>query len=661
MNSWRGALAAAAALYAINAYVVRELFHAGFIRTMGSVEGSYIAISRAAMSNWHDMLWWPWWFSGMPWQNVYQPGFPLTVAALARLSHTTPVVSYHALAAFFYCLGPATLLVLCYALTRSTVYSFAAGLFYSSFSPSVILPVVRHDINGVFRPRRFQSEVHYGEGPHVATLALLPLVILALDRAVETRRPVYCLIAPLGIAAILLTNWPGSIGLAFAIGALAFSKIGAWKWRQWAWLGGITALAYGIACRWIPPSTLKTTLAAAQFSNGNFPFLSKHLVFVAGFLAFLSGLTFLFVRTKTHPNARFLIFLVCFTAVVPVVSACTGVALLPQPHRWHLEMELAMVALGGYAASRWMPRASPRTRAAVGGVFLLFCAVQIVRTRIYARDVFTPIDLSARPEYKIAGWFDTHMPNARVFAPGSVAIWMNTFSDMAQVGGCCDQGVSNFENRIALYTIYTGENAGARDAGISVLWLKALGAQAVAVCGPRSKEPFKPFAHPEKFEGVLPVLWRDGDDVIYAVPQRSSSLAHVVPRSAVAARAPLHGLDIEPLAQYAAALDDPALPLAAFKWTSRHTARIVAELTPDQLISVQESCAPGWHATANGAPRRIQADALGYMTIEPNCSGRCVIELAYDGGEELRYSRIVSWTSLGVLAVWLLARICEGV
>jgi hypothetical protein len=48
-----------------------------------------------------------------------------------------------------------------------------------------------------------------------------------------------------------------------------------------------------------------------------------------------------------------------------------------------------------------------------------------------------------------------------------------------------------------------------------------------------------------KFDGILPVLWRDGDDMIYDIPDRFHSLAHLIPWSVIAA------------------LEDPDLPLCA--------------------------------------------------------------------------------------------------
>jgi len=122
------------------------------------------------------------------------------------------------------------------------------------------------------------------------------------------------------------------------------------------------------------------------------------------------------------------------------------------------------------------------------------------------------------------------MNGARVFAPGNVSLWMNLFTDVPQMAGCCDQSVPDFEDRIADYTIYSGQNAGARDAEYSVLWLTLYGADAVGVTGPKSSEPIKPFRNPEKFSGVLPELWRDGDNRVYRVPRKAADPVRVIPK-----------------------------------------------------------------------------------------------------------------------------------
>ncbi len=160
---------------------------------------------------------------------------------------------------------------------------------------------------------------------------------------------------------------------------------------------------------------------------------------------------------------------------------------------------------------------------------------------------------------------------------------------------------------------------------------------AISVSGPHSQEPYKPFRNPKKFDGVLPEVWRGGkDDVIYRVPRRSTSLAHVVRPRDLPTRRPIHGLDIDPIRPYVAALDDPSLPAAEMIWLNEHAARISARMQKDQILSVQISYHPGWNATVNGERRRTYGDHLGQLVIEPACDGACTVDLTYDGGIEMR-------------------------
>jgi hypothetical protein len=79
------------------------------------------------------------------------------------------------------------------------------------------------------------------------------------------------------------------------------------------------------------------------------------------------------------------------------------------------------------------------------------------------------------------------------------------------------------------------------------------------------------------------------------------------------------------------------------QWVNAHQARIGATLAADQIVSVQVSYAPGWHATANGAPVPLHGDALGLLIAEPACHGSCAIDLVYDSPPEARYA---GWTQL---------------
>jgi hypothetical protein len=241
---------------------------------------------------------------------------------------------------------------------------------------------------------------------------------------------------------------------------------------------------------------------------------------------------------------------------------------------------------------------------------------------------------------------------------GDTSTWFNVFSDNPQLGGEHEPFSPNLMADIAVYTIYTGENAGDRDAEYSVLWLKAYGCHAISVPGPRSREDYRPFRNPRKFDGVLPLLWHDEDDSIYAVPQRSHSLAHVIPADADVTRPPIHGLDTSQVARFVAAMENPALPLADFSWQWGTRARISTQAHPGQVVAVQVSYDRGWVATANGRPAAVTRDGIGLITLHPSCDGRCEILLSFDGGAQRKICLGMSvLVMFGVAAAGTLGRL----
>jgi hypothetical protein len=250
-------------------------------------------------------------------------------------------------------------------------------------------------------------------------------------------------------------------------------------------------------------------------------------------------------------------------------------------------------------------------------------------------------------------WLNRNLSGQRVFASGSTQFWLNAFGETSEVSGGFDNGVVNQVVRTASYIIRTGDGAGDRDAEISLLWLKAMGVHAVIVQGADSTEAYHDDRNPKKFEGVLPALWHEGGDTIYAVPQRSPSLARVMARSDLVLRTPANGIDIQALRTYVSALEDPTLPESESHWITRHSLVVHASLTPEQLVSLQISYHSGWHATVNGVDHPLAEDGLGLMYIEPNCNGDCRIELGYDGGREMRIARWAAMTSW-IFVVFLL-------
>jgi hypothetical protein len=311
-----------------------------------------------------------------------------------------------------------------------------------------------------------------------------------------------------------------------------------------------------------------------------------------------------------------------------------------------LDVDLVLPLAVVFAGASILDRVPPRVRFILAAAVFAGLGFQTVHSALYARDLIRPADVAGLSEYRIANWLDTHRPGERAFVAGSPTFLLNAFSDNPQLAGGHDQHTVNTFIPLVRYTIYSDMNAGGRGAEYSIFWLKAFGTHLISMPGPASDDPFwAGIAHPAKFDGVLPLLWRSSAGSIYQVPG-SNSLAHVIPTAAIVTRTPRHGLDTAPVEAYVAALDDPAYPPAAFRWHGLSEAEIETSVGPGQAVSVQVTYERGWEAWANGKPQRIFGDAIGQMAIQPDRAGPCRLLLRYTGGWEHRATRALSLAAM---------------
>lgn len=639
----------AALLFCLNFYVCRELFSIEYLRHMGSIEGAYIGISRYAIAHWRDLTWFPLWYNGIPYQNTYPPLLHLGVALVAVVRGITPAHAHHWTTALAYCLGPVTLFALIRRLCGSTWAGFAAGLIYSAVSPSAwLIADIAKDVGGVFHPRRLQALVFYGEGPHVAAMTLLPLAILLVDLAVRKRKGYYFAGAAMMLAGVVLTNWLAAFALALCIGAYSLATAG--RWRDVFFIGAIGTAAYGLAMPWIPPSTIAVTQFNARVVGGDFTMVYRSLPGWLAVMACALGLLKLVMR-RCSSALQFAVFFAFVTVLITLSDAWFRVAIVPQPSRYHLEMEMALAvltAIAGYELLRG------NLRKISMGLLILVLVLPVRSSRHYARGLIGSIDITRTSEWKTADWLNRNWSGERVMLPGSSAYWLTAFSDTPQLNGGFAQGVTDYMVQVASYGLVTGAKEHWPEWG--VLWLKAMGVQAVGVSGPGSTEVYRDFVDPKKFEGLLEPLWRDGGDVLYRVRKARGSLAWVVPRRALVTRTPANERDVDPLRGYVAALEDASMPEARMAWTSAHSARIETELKEGQVVSLQIAFHPGWHARSGSEEIPIARDALGMMTIYPKRSGVSAIDLVYDGGFEMKVAKWICGITMFILLGWAVKR-----
>ncbi len=642
------------ALLLLNLALVRGLFQSEYIPNLGSTEGTFVELTRYLSAHPTGIFaWWPYWECGLPFQNTYLPLFAIAAGWWAHLTGAAAGLAVHQVGAAFYALGPVFVYWMAWRITGRAHASFLAAAAYSLLAPCVwFVPEIRHDTGSLWNLRRLQTLGYYGEDPLTCSMAALPLAILALYKAIQKGRVWRWVLAALAMAATLLFNAFGAV----ILGVVGLSLLGglARPGRVFWPLVAAGALTYAWVSPLLPPSVLAAIRMNSPTVDADYRFTSRSFVGVvilaAGFFAVRWA-----VRKLPSDAMRVMGLFTFLTSGVVLLGTLARVYVVPQPHRYQLAMDLGWCFLLAFAAAALLRTRPVSWRVAAGALAAVGLAAAFVNNVRYADRLIQPIDITTTGTYRAAQWIDSNLDGRRVMMPGSYSYWLNNFSDTPQLLGGHDPMLPNWVMRIAGYVLYSDDGAGDRAGEISIAWLKALGTHAVLVPGPESSEVYKPFAHPTKFDGLLPVLWQESGDTIYEVPARSPSLAHVIPSAAVVEHQPVNGLDLTEIDPYVAALDDPGLPEAQLSWRDLNTAAISAPLSPGQVLSVQVTYHQGWHATANGAPVPVTSDGLGLLVLAPSCDGPCEVTLAFDGGLERRLTVTASLLTM-LLAIGLLLR-----
>ena len=640
-------------LVLVNLAIAAKLFGVEYSAYNGSIEGTFIAIPRIMAKYPGQWQWWPFWNGGLPFEDAYLPFTHWLVAGFSLLTRFSAARSFHIVEAGIYVGMAPAVFWMALELSRRWGASLIAALAYSSVPLSAMLvPAIGADAGGALNLRRLQGLGFYGEAPHTAALALLPAAVVCFSRALTTRQVKWQLLAAGMGACVVLSNAFGIVMLPVALVCwlMAF-PLGPW-WRAPLTVAAIGIMTYCWISPWLSPSMIRAIRANAATTGGDFRYTERTWVALAlvagGFLA-LWGATWLF-RASSH--LRFFLLL-GYVPTAIVLTGYLGKAIIPQPIRYQSEMDLVLPVALVFAGAAILDHVPARVRFAVVAAVIGGLGFQTVHSVLYARNLIRAVEPSRLSEYQIAKWLDTHRPGELAFILGSSTFLYNAFTDNPQITGGHEQHTVNTFLPIVRYTIYSGMNAGDRDAEYSIFWLKAFGAHLISVPGPGGTDYYyKGIVHPDKFDGVLPLLWRSKDGSIYEVPARSGSLAHVIPASATVTRTPIHGLDIAPVEAYVAALEDPAYPPATFRWKGMSEAEIEATLRPGQVIGVQVTYERGWEAWVNGKPQRVFGDAIGQMVIEPDCLGLCRVSLSYTGGWEHRATRAMSLAAMLAGIAW---------
>ena len=637
-----GALLPVATLLLVNLWIAWKLAGLEYSAYLGSNECSFMALARRMVDHPRDLLWWPYWNGGTPFQNTYFPLLPATTAGLALLTGTSIPHSFHLATAIFFSLGPVFLYAMAATISRRRWTSFVCGLIYSLFTCTALVSrTVRVAQLSLWNLRRLQNPVFFGEAPEMAALALLPLAILFLYLTFTRRRYWLAVSAGLCSAAVILANAFGAVILALAAACLLCTVETKRFWRNALVLLAVAGAVYLWISPLVPPSVLQAIRVNSPTVDGDYRFNVRCFWGACALLAVLA----VFWRLTRFRVPALIRAVSLFTGAILGI-AYLGIAwhihVVPQSHRYLIAADLSLSLLVGFAAAAVLDRFPVRWRYGLIALLAVAAVLQFRHVVGYGRSLVQSVDITQTANYRIAHWLDTNLPGQRIMISASHEYLANVLTDIPQLSGGHDPTAPNFATRIAVFAVYAGHEPGMTDGEFAVLWLKTMGARAVTVPGPSSSEYFKPFRAPAKFDGLLPVLRRENGDTIYAIPTRAPSLAHVVPLASLIEHRRPDGVDGTQLKAYVDALENPAYPLAEWTWKDRHTALIRARMNEGQVVSVQVNYHPGWHASVGGKPQPIRSDGIGLIVVHPSCRGNCEILLCYDGGTELLVTCLAS-------------------
>jgi hypothetical protein len=631
----------------INVHISRDLFR-NTTAPANSMHGFWAAIARWAGDAWFHPSWWPYWDCGIPFELTYAPGIPAMTALIAAVRHIPQLLAFNTVTGIVYCLGPIALFIMAAWIMRSPRYGFIVSLIYSLTSLTQLLspdgPFAWREFWGA---RRIYVTAVWDDTPHLAAVSLLPLIILFLSLSIRRRRVVYYAVSSALIAMAALCSAFGPTDTALAAICLLFVLHRERLTFNIALIAGIGAFAWALTAPFLSPVVI-SAVGESSGRDGTGWTIASYTAVAVVILGWAILWHFLQHRTSDWRMRFFTLFAYLMTSV-PMIAQYLNRQFLPQPTRYRLEMEMALAVFVVFALRPLVDRLPVSIRAGLLLSILALAGEQVAADKKFAKAILVPSDVPSMIESRVSNWTARNLPGVRVSMPGSVAQWSTLFNPGQEFTGSSWSMAYNSVQQYANDGIFAFENPAK-----PLLWLKAYGVGAICVPGAKSPVFWNTMRYPRKFDGTLPVLWQEEDTTIFGIPMRSTSLAHVVPESAVVATRPKTPDDVVQVERYVAALEDAALPIATFRWEGNN--RFVIGLPRDSVnaVSVQVSWHPGWHAAVNGRKIALARDALGLMWMKPNCAAACEIQVDYNGGWQLRLLHWLSFAALATLTVTLL-------
>lgn len=634
------------------AILIWPMFKTRYYENWLSIDSTFIADARFLMENWPHPGWNNLWYGGTRWDYIYPPALRYASAGLAKLFHLVPARGYHLYTAIMYALGILFVYIFARIGSGVRIAGWLAAFCAATLTPTYLfLRDMRLDTQP-YMPQRLNVLVRYGEGPHMSSFALLPLGLALAWRGLRAGQTRSLAGAALVFALVVSNNFYGATALAM------FFPILAWvifcdtqDWFVWVRSAAVALLSWCLCAIWLTPSFLSITARnLALVAQPGKPWSAALTVLFCLVFGFAS---WKMARRGTPAWTLFVIGAAGLFGMTVLGNYYVDFRVTGEPSRLVPEADLCIILLftwfGYLAWQRWPSRAP---RIALGVFFVACCAPAYPYFQKPWRHFTRTSEYQNRKEFQIADWVDKNRPNTRSYVTGTLRFWWNAWHNGQQIGGGSEQGIHN----IGVVPFYWRAVI-SPEPHLDIAWMQALGVDQVMINDKTSKLPIVDFEHPMKYQGVLPVIWEDGEgNWIYAIPRKHGGLARVVDASRYTqTRKPADGDDAEAVNLYVEVLEKSTTAPAATRWLNPDTLEITAETAPGQTLAVQVAYDNYWRARENGAEYPVQRDPFGQLRIDVP-PGRHQFQLHFDTPRENATGRWITIASLGLVAFLFIRR-----
>ena len=641
----------ACAIYVLAAILTFPLLRVKYLDNWGSIESTFIAEARLLQEHWTQHLWQPLWYLGTRADYVYPPGLRYGVAMLSWSLHCTPAKAYHIFIALIYAFGIVGVYLWARTMSGSRGMGWLAAAGVALLSPCLVFAEWRAD-SPFFLPWRLHVLMRYGEGPHISSLAVLPIVWLGAWKRYRGGNIRWLLLSAVAAAMVVTLNFYGATALAITFPLLAWACfIESRDWRVFRDSVLIAALAYGLTAWWLTPSYLHVTLRDLGLVAPQGNAWSKWMLGIA--VIAYAGATRVLQRKLVGRSAELFAWsALAFLSLYIFGDKWFGFQVAGDARRLLPEWDLFAVLCGVLlAAQGWKMR--PLVLRAGVALLVLACFIPSWNYLSHAYMEFRRDDeWQQRLEYKTPEWLWRHFPDQRIYASGSLQFWGDVWRDVQQDGGGSRQGILNPLLPVALWRVANDQHP-----DLVLHWLQTMGVDIVIVPGPKSAEPYKDFHNQALYDAHFALLRDDGEgNRYYRVPRRVPGIVRLVDRNRLRA-APAIPADYEDeqLRAYAAAIEtEPpggdARDRASGSWKGSDELDVEAETRQGEAILVEETYDPYWRAYADGKRQPIWRDVAGLMVVDLP-PGKHSVRMVFETPLELSVGR---WVSIATLALVLI-------